>query len=1027
MKTIITVFLFIVALHCSTQQLPQSSEETATRITPQFEVNTTAAVFLGKTKSVRELLRLRSTSLEKLEKHKLDKKAPDNFKGRHGSNAIMPEKEHQGPDPLRQMQRGGGNVIEPIVNIDGLGDFCCPHDPTGEVGLDHFVQAINVTDVGVYTKEGVLVEQFAMATLWQDLGVGSAGDPIVLYDETAGRWLITEFNFNNSLLVAISLTPDPLGSYYAYMFTTPNFPDYPKYSIWPDSYLVTTNEGGAGTHTQYFIDRNAMLNGEATVTIQQVEILGNNNTEQGFFISTPVDWDGEMLPDTYPVVLSLDDSSWGNADDDSIRIITFHVDYDDPDNTSVNEISLVCTPYDSFPCSVFGPGFACVPQLGGNGLDAIPEVLMNIPKYRNFGTYESIVCCFVTDVTDGDNLSGIRWMEMRRADGGEWLVHQEGTYAPADGYDRYMGSVAIDEDGNIGLGYTVSSEEIYAGLRYTGRLLNDPLGQMTVQEYVVVDGDGPMDSFGRYGDYAHMSVDPVNGNTFWFTSEYPRSGGSGIGTRIVAFELRKDTFDLAVTQLISPVTAGTLSSAELLTIEIRNVGLQPMAGYTLSFDFEGSLQETVIIPSTLNPDETFIHQFTVPMNMSANGTYEIAAHVNHPDDTGEFNNTLTTEVINLYSLDAEVELTIPAVICGTEVTVPFIISNLGADELLFGEINVYVNGLLVQTISWVGSIPYGESASIDIAITDLPTGDNEILIEFVNPNGNPDELPANNSLTAQTFVQGAGGGIQILIYTDFYPEETTWELLDQNQNVIAEGGPYTEWEQEYLTEHCINPFECYTFIIYDAYSDGICCYYGEGFYQILDSDGNIIASGGEFGQADVVEICLITCTLTADVDITTDSGLNDGAILITAMNGVEEYQYSIDGGETFQTSPLFENIPAGSYDVVVLSGDGICTFEQTITVLLVFVSEINEEVHIMITPNPSDGYFQVELSGIPAGIPSLNFQVLDATGKLVQEKSMSRYDGTFKTRVSLVAYPHGLYYLRFLDGHINELIRVVKR
>jgi hypothetical protein len=1021
MKRIALAFSIII----SSGILWAQSNVVPTKSQPKFTVKTTEAVFLGKTLPVRDLIAKDNISPDKLEKYKKDRKKPANFPNRLGSNAIYQEKEFQGPDPLRQM--GGGSVeVEPIVNIDGIGDFGSPHDPTGDVGLDHFVQAVNVTDVGVFTKEGVLLEEFAMQTLWQGLGVNSAGDPIVLYDETAQRWFITEFAFPADILVAVSETSDPLGSYFAYNFNTPEFPDYPKYSIWPDAYMLTTNEGGTGTHTQYFLDRNAMLNGENNVTIQQVEVDGTNGSEQGFIVTTPVDWDGAALPITNPMVLCLDDSSWGNSSDDNIRLITFDVDFDNANNTTVEEISLVTTPYDGYPCSDTGFGFQCVPQLGGDGLDAIPEVVMNVPKYRNFGSHESIVCCFVTDATNGQNLAGIRWMEMRRPNGGDWEVYQEGTYSP-DGNDRYMGSIAIDENGNIGLGYSISSPDMYVGLRYTGRRASDPLGVMTIAEYTVVEGEGPINSNGRYGDYAQMSVDPVNGNTFWFTSEYARDGGSDVGTRIVAFEIASDTFDLAMSSILEPISSADLSSSELLTVEVRNVGLFPLNGYTIGFDLNGVFQESILIPGTINPDQLISHQFTVPMDLSVNGSYEVTAFVSHPDDSAPSNDTLSSTIVNLLSLDAGVQFSMPSSACQNDIVVPFTIVNSGGNTLTSGTILVYVNDALFQTTPWSGTIPFEGTNTIDLIINDLPEGLLTIEIEFANPNGGSDELPGDNSLTDTITIMAAGGGLTVVITTDGYPDETTWELSNANNEIIASGGPYDQANTEFSVEVCAAADACYTFTIYDEYGDGICCFWGDGSYQVLDQDGVVVASGSQFSTSESSDFCLDACTLSADFDVSADGGNGTGTLLVSPSNGVDGYQYSIDGGNTYQSSPLFENLEAGVYNVTVLSGDGICTYSENVTIQLVGIAETAEEISVVVKPNPTDGFFQIEVNGVPAGVPTMNYQVLDASGKLVYERMMNRYDNTFLARVSLMAYADGIYYIRFLNEHVNELARVIKK
>ncbi len=156
-------------------------------------------------------------------------------------------------------------------------------------------------------------------------------------------------------------------------------------------------------------------------------------------------------------------------------------------------------------------------------------------QYRNFGTYETLVGNFVTDV-DGTDHGGIRWFELRKTGGGPWSLFQEGTYSPDDA-NRWMGSVAMDKAGNIALGYSVSSSTVYPSIRYAGREAGDVLGSLPLGEVNVVTGALSQTRFTRWGDYSSMNVDPVDDCTFWYTNEYvasPSFGGSW-GTRIAKF------------------------------------------------------------------------------------------------------------------------------------------------------------------------------------------------------------------------------------------------------------------------------------------------------------------------------------------------------------------------------------------------------------------------------------------------------------------------------------------------------------
>ena len=180
--------------------------------------------------------------------------------------------------------------VTPIFNFDGAGyQFLNPPDTNGAAGKDHYIQMINATVVSIYDKSSAaLILQFDLTTL----GGCSTGNgaPVVLYDHLANRWLLSELGPSNSLCVFISQTPDPTGSYYSYMFTTPGFPNYPKYGVWPDGYYVSTNESSPAA---YALDRASMLTG-APATSQR--FTAPDLPGFSFEVLTPSDWDGVTPP-----------------------------------------------------------------------------------------------------------------------------------------------------------------------------------------------------------------------------------------------------------------------------------------------------------------------------------------------------------------------------------------------------------------------------------------------------------------------------------------------------------------------------------------------------------------------------------------------------------------------------------------------------------------------------------------------------------------------------------------------------------
>ena len=86
---------------------------------------------------------------------------------------------------------------------------------------------------------------------------------------------------------------------------------------------------------------------------------------------------------------------------------------------------------------------------------------------------------------------------------GTYSLYQQGTYAPDDGVHRWMGSIAMDKKGNMALGYSVvNGTDVFPGIRYTGRLAGDPLGQMTLGEGTIINGTGVQTTTNsRWGDY----------------------------------------------------------------------------------------------------------------------------------------------------------------------------------------------------------------------------------------------------------------------------------------------------------------------------------------------------------------------------------------------------------------------------------------------------------------------------------------------------------------------------------------------
>ena len=431
-------------------------------------------------------------------------------------------------DPVVQTEMGTKQMRAPIVNFTGQSGTGYPPDPSGAAGPDHYVQAVN-TSVRCYTKTGSVVPggTFSLSSLWP--GSSNMGDPIVMYDRHADRWFISQFEDGpNRILIAISETGDPTGAYYAYSFTLSQFPDYPKYSIWWDGYYMSSNS----SHTAVVFDRTKMLAGDPTAQMVALSLPSQNTG--GFRMSLPSDADGDLPPNGTPCYFfNLEDDAFSGVTQDQIEIYEMNTDWVTPANTTVVSSQQMSVPnFDS----MFTGGWDNISQPGTTQkLDAIMGGLMYRAQHMRWTNYNTVMLSHVVDM--GANKAGIRWYELRDANDGNWSVFQSGTFAP-DATSRWMSSIAMDTWGNIGMGYSIcNATTIYPSLGYTGRLFQDAPGTMTYGEQIAFSGSSAQNGTERFGDYAHLSLDP-DGETFWYTGEYI-SGGTP-KTRIFSFNIRAE-------------------------------------------------------------------------------------------------------------------------------------------------------------------------------------------------------------------------------------------------------------------------------------------------------------------------------------------------------------------------------------------------------------------------------------------------------------------------------------------------------
>ncbi|MEO6969573.1 MAG: hypothetical protein ABI217_01595 [Chthoniobacterales bacterium] len=448
-------------------------------------------------------------------------------------------------------------AILPGLNFDGI-PFpgvvcnCAPPDTNGYVGQTQYVQIVNEGyQVFDKTTGNSVLGPASIRSVWAGFGgiceTAGSGDPVMLYDKIANRWVISQFavagSVPNNECVAVSTSSDATGTWNRYQFNLVpfgnNFYDYPKLGAWPDGYYMTFNvfnsSGTAYLGTQAFaMDRTNMLGGNSAAIISPGLAGSPANNEDPLI---PSDFDGKILPPSGApnTFLEFPDSTGNNAG----HYRYWHYSVGVPFGTGPTFTQFAgptAAPF-TFLCTTTR---SCVPQLGqssANWLDGLADRLMFRLAYRNFGSptapNESWVGNF--SVSSG-GVAAPRWFELKNLGGTSGTINQESTYQP-DSTWRWMGSVAMDQSGNLALGFSASSSAINPQIHYAFRAVTDPLGMLTGETDAFNGTGSQSDTSNRWGDYSAMTVDPVDDCTFWYTQEYYSTTSSfNWRTRIVNFK-----------------------------------------------------------------------------------------------------------------------------------------------------------------------------------------------------------------------------------------------------------------------------------------------------------------------------------------------------------------------------------------------------------------------------------------------------------------------------------------------------------
>lgn len=512
---------------------------------------------------------------------------------------------------------GQNLVTNPLLNFDGLdadnlqtvfGGRFAPPDTNADVGPNHVVETVN-SMLRIYDKAtgapltpvAPLSSLFgALGAPFNDLDDGNDGDPIVLYDPLADRWMISQFEIADAAgnlraqcfqLIAISTTNDPTGSYFLYAFPAPagRVNDYPHFGVWPDAYYMTDNGfNTAGTAFLggglYAFDRAKLLVGDPTATY-----LFQNFAASGGLL--PADIDGVALPaaGTPGLIAEFRADEFGDPAD-ALRIFEFRPNFANPPASTITQrADLPLAPFDA---RTFGQRGANMEQpAGGEALEGLADRLMHRFAYRTLaGGVQSYVLNFTVNVsgvaptTLATYQAGVRWTELRRDPGtGAITVNQQSTYAPGvnngTGRDLWMAGIAQDGEGNIGLAANASqaSPALNPTVVYTGRLSGDPantLPQGEVDALAAVTRGVQTGTSGRWGDYSSLSVDPVDECTFWAAFEYAEAPTATFdwNTRMFSFKVNPNCVTPPKATIQGQATNTSLGGAPISNVTVTAAG-----------------------------------------------------------------------------------------------------------------------------------------------------------------------------------------------------------------------------------------------------------------------------------------------------------------------------------------------------------------------------------------------------------------------------------------------------------------------
>jgi Peptidase family C25 len=447
------------------------------------------------------------------------------------------------PSPSQNFQ--GLNFNSAVTGGQAGGGW--PPDVNGDVGLNHYILSVNDA-YAIYNKTGTLLASFTENSLWSGAGTGTQcdannfGDPVVVYDQFADRWILTNFAFTiiggNPIApyyqcLAVSKTSNPVtGGWwlYAIRIDTGAIPantlgDYPKFGNWNDGCLYMAANGFAPNFNGVIFASLNKADLESGATLRGALSFVSSASDPAAYTLIPSNISGATAAGSLPPAGTPNYfvSESGTAFEFDVRKFTPGPNCGGGGTlstaTHVSQTSYGLDLGDVVP----QPS----PATATHNLDTLDDRLMQKVQYRRVGSVESL---WVTHTTRSlPSNSRPQWAQLNVSGGTIATTPvQQQIYAPDTTLYRWMAAIAADHDGNVAMGYSTSNATSpnFPSIAYSGRLATDTANMLPQTEVQLIAGTGSQTTtsdgspINRWGDYTSMSIDPSDDCTFWYAGMY---------------------------------------------------------------------------------------------------------------------------------------------------------------------------------------------------------------------------------------------------------------------------------------------------------------------------------------------------------------------------------------------------------------------------------------------------------------------------------------------------------------------------